>query len=175
MAWLGEKFRGDFRRWGCAWATATVLLIRADEERLRRKDFTQRGRRKGGEKSEKDRGADRGDAEGTERDNPSQGYGLRCGKLGRSKQRPYRVFLESRDGARAGLRLAPAILNAEARTSVRNIALGRQDQRARRACRAIQRAAQARPSGPWPVSMLLVISNLWRSMTATALSPARAT
>src|SRR5271168_5150928 len=97
----------------------------------------------------------------------------RCGAI--HKQRPYRVCLESRDGARAGLRLAPAILNAEARTSVRNIALGRQDQRAHRACRAIQRAAQARPSGPWPVSMLLVISNLWRSMTATALSPARAT
>ena len=37
MAWLGEKFRGDFRRLGCGWATATVLLIRADEERLRRK------------------------------------------------------------------------------------------------------------------------------------------
>src|SRR5271156_2731489 len=37
MAWLGEKFRGDFRRLGCGWATAPVLLIRADEERLRRK------------------------------------------------------------------------------------------------------------------------------------------
>jgi len=37
MAWLGEKFRGDFRRWGCGWATATALLIRAVEQGLRQK------------------------------------------------------------------------------------------------------------------------------------------
>src|SRR5271170_3537194 len=66
MAWLGEKFRGDFRLWSFGWATAPALLIRADEERLRRKDFTQRGRRKGGGKSEKDRGANRGDADGAD-------------------------------------------------------------------------------------------------------------
>src|SRR5271170_217050 len=37
------------------------------------------------------------------------------------------------------------------------------------------RAAEARPSGPWPVSILPETSSVRRSMTATALSPARAT
>jgi hypothetical protein len=37
------------------------------------------------------------------------------------------------------------------------------------------RAAQARPSGPGPVGILPETSSVCRSMTATALSPARAT
>src|SRR5271155_5606054 len=111
MAWLGEKFRGDFRRWGCAWATATVLLIRADEERLRRKDFTQRGRRKGGGKSEKDRGVNRGDAEGAEKGNGK--FKVKGARLRSKSRRPLQSQRQLRKSRRdAGATTATATATA---------------------------------------------------------------
>src|SRR3984885_3267904 len=54
-------------------------------------------------------------------------------------------------------------------------AVARPAETRRRASQRHGRAAQARPSGPWPVGILPETSSVCRSITATALSPASAT